>query len=666
MRQFTLTMMLLLAVSVAGEAVANETITFETLLQETVSLERLAIAPSPAYITRQFSSYDQKSTDPNVLTDENWFANYDRNQHLRVEKNQGREEFVLMDAAGPGAVVRFWSANPMEGGIVRFYLDNNEFPAIEMPLYVLLGGKTAPFIAPFSGERGKGWNCYMPIPYEKHCKITISEGDIYYQINYRTYEESTSVKSFTLAQADMAMAMIRKNAALLASPYKAVPSDMGEVITYDAEIRAGNTEQIEVPGPGAIYTLTCKMGAEDIEAALRACVITISFDNVEDAVSAPLGDFFGTVPGLNRYQALPMGVLEDGTMYSHWVMPFRDIAYISVENHGEKTVQLVGEIGFVPQKWQRDNLYFHAKWRAEKDIPTRPMQDWNYMTLGGKGRFAGVSLHVANPVGEWWGEGDEKIYVDGETFPSHFGTGTEDYFSYAWCCNQIFTHAYHNQPRCDGPGNFGHTSVNRMHVMDDIPYTKSFRFDMEVWHWAETKVTQAITAYWYAVADGTDNFVAPPEDLLVVTEFEQPKGVEGALEGEELKVLSVSGGHTEEQSGVVWKWSKMKHLWWRDAKPGDTLTLAFPVEKAGKYEVFAAFTKAVDYGIHQLLINGKAAGEPRDFFHKNGVIVTEEESLGTFELTEGENTFEVQIIGTNPEAKPGYMFGLDYLRLEAK
>ena len=381
------TVLLLVAITVTGEFAVGETVTFETLLKETVSLERLAVVPSPAYITRQFSSYDQKSTDPAVLTDENWFANYDRNQHLRVEQHQGREEFVLMDADGPGAVVRFWSANPVEGDIVRFYLDNNEFPAIEMPLYVLMGGKTAPFIAPFSGERGKGWNCYMPIPYEKHCKITISKGDIYYQINYRTYEDGTSVKSFTLAQADMAMSQIRKDGGLLASPYKAVPSDIGEITSYDARIDAGGVESIEISGPGAIYTLTCKVEAEDIEAALRACVITISFDNVEGAVSAPLGDFFGTAPGINVYQALPMGALKDGTLYSHWVMPFKDIAYITVENHGEKTVQLIGEIGVVPQKWHKDNLYFHAKWRAEKDIPTRPRQDWNYMTLGGRGTF---------------------------------------------------------------------------------------------------------------------------------------------------------------------------------------------------------------------------------------------------------------------------------------
>jgi len=71
------------------------------------------------------------------------------------------------------------------------------------------------------------------------------------------------------------------------------------------------------------------------------------------------------------------------------------------------------------------------------------------------------------------GEGDEKIYVDGETFPSHFGTGSEDYYGYAWGSTEVFTHAYHNQPRCDDPKNYGNTSVNRFHVIDDIPLTKA-------------------------------------------------------------------------------------------------------------------------------------------------------------------------------------------------
>src|SRR5262245_18735577 len=118
-------------------------------------------------------------------------------------------------------------------------------------------------------------------------------------------------------------------------------------------------------------------------------------------------------------------------------------------------------------------------------MSTRPFHDYNFVDVAGKGVFVGDSLHVVNPVKGWWGEGDEKIYIDGETFPSHFGTGTEDYYGYACCSPDKFYHPYHNQPRCDGPGNFGNTSVNRWHILDTIPFENHLRFDMEAWHWAE-------------------------------------------------------------------------------------------------------------------------------------------------------------------------------------
>src|SRR5678815_3493866 len=104
---------------------------------------------------------------------------------------------------------------------------------------------------------------------------------------------------------------------------------------------------------------------------------------------------------------------------------------------------------------------------------------------------------IRDSVKDWWGEGDEKIYVDGESFPSHFGTGTEDYYGYAWSSSERFEHAYHNQPRCDGPGNYGNTAVNRWHIMDRIPFTKDFKFDMELWHWEPScNVSMSDVCYW--------------------------------------------------------------------------------------------------------------------------------------------------------------------------
>lgn len=636
-------------------------VTMETLLGEMCDLERLTVAPSPGYVTRQFSSYDRNSTDPAIPTEHNWFANYDRNQHLRVEENNGSKEYVLMDAAGPGAIVRFWSANPNEGGTVRFYLDHDKTPAIEMVLQDFLSGAGAPFIKPFSGERGKGWNCYFPIPYARHCKVTISEGDIYYIINYRTYEADAIVTTFTKDDARKFLPKIQEVASILSHPQNALDKAAGEANEFDVSLAPRASETLELSGPGAICRITAKIEAEDLESALRQCIVKIAFDGHPASVVAPLGDFFGSAPGLNPYHSLPSGVLADGTMYSHWVMPYKEQAVISVHNHADFEVQLSGIVLVRERVWTDDTLYFHANWRSEKDIPTRPFQDWNYLTATGSGRFCGVMLHIANPVVQWWGEGDEKVYVDGETFPSWFGTGTEDYFGYAWCDTALFTHAYHNQVRCDGPGNLGHTCVSRFHIMDNIPFDSSLKFDLEIWHWADTRITQAITAYWYGAPGAQDNFPAIDPDLLVIPVLPGPPRVEGALEGEKMRIVSVTDGTADPQSGS-WPWSRGAQMWWRHASPGDRLVLGFEVEKAGTCEVRAVFTKAPDYGIHQLYINGKKCGEPMDFYHPE-VIADEERSLGLFELKAGENLFEVEVTGSRPEAIPAHMFGLDYLRL---
>ena len=640
-------------------AFGDNAIDLNRLLDEVTDLERLTTTET-AYHTNQFSSYDRRSTDPAVLTEQNWFANGDRGHHLRTEQVDGHTEYVLMDADGPGAIVRFWSANPKDGGKVKIYLDHQNSPAIETSLQDFLGGKVAPFVSPLCGERSRGWNCYFPIPYAEHCKVTITEGNIYYIIDYRTYGENTPVQTFTMAEAESLSQKIQDIAAVLATPSRATDTKQGALTEYDITLAPNAFESITRPGPGAIYRITCKIAAENVEEALRGCVASVSFDGRSPGVLAPVGDFFSTAPGINPYQSLPSGVLEDGTLYSHWVMPFKQEAVISIRNHSGAEVQLKGVIGIENRAWTEDSMYFHAKWRCEKDIPTRPFKDWNYLTAAGTGRFCGVMLHIANPVSDWWGEGDEKIYVDGEAFPSFFGTGTEDYFGYAWCNPALFTHAYHNQVRCDGPGNMGHTCVSRFHIMDDIPFTTNFKFDLEVWHWADTKVTQAIMAYWYGLPDATDNFPAINPDTLTLPELPEPPGVEGALEGEKMRILSKSGGNADSQGG--WPWSRALQLWWRHADKGDKLVLAFDVEKPGNYEVKAVFTQAPDYGIHQLYINDEKAGTPVDLYHRE-VIVSKERSIGRFNLKQGENLFQVEVVGSRPEASPGNMFGLDYLKL---
>jgi hypothetical protein len=112
-------------------------------------------------------------------------------------------------------------------------------------------------------------------------------------------------------------------------------------------------------------------------------------------------------------------------------------------------------------------------------------------------------LNVENPPDvAWWGEGDEKIYVDGEAYPGLFGTGTEDYFGYAWSTPSRFEHAYHAQTVAPGDRFGGLFSMNRFHILDPIPFLHALRFDLEIWHWEDTSIAVDATIYWYARPGG--------------------------------------------------------------------------------------------------------------------------------------------------------------------
>jgi hypothetical protein len=174
----------------------------------------------------------------------------------------------------------------------------------------------------------------------------------------------------------------------------------------------------------------------------------------------------------------------------------------------------------------------------------------------------------------------------------------------------------------------------------------------------------SVVTYWYARPGATDNFPKiRPNDLRVtpMPEYVPPR-VDGAIEGEEMEVV--------EKTGIadVQEWlylSNERHRWWREGKPGDRLVLAFDADEAGAYCVFARFLTARDYGIIQLFINDEPAGEPHDFYSE-GVRPSAEVELGVFQLKAGRNTITAEIIGANEQAVKAYMFGLDYLRLEAQ
>jgi hypothetical protein len=275
---------------------------------------------------------------------------------------------------------------------------------------------------------------------------------------------------------------------------------------------------------------------------------------------------------------------------------------------------------------------------------------------------------VLNRNPAWWGEGDEKIYVDGETFPSHFGTGTEDYYGYAWCTPAFFESPFHFQPRAEGPNNYGNTTNGRVRLLDGIPFTKDFRFDMEVWHWAKTKIDYSVVNFWYGF-DGAELVdFQPRKDQIAEVKSPVLYKTPMSLEIPGFKIEKIpTAGNVQNQSLQQFtkegcKWENDDHLWWTGVRPGSTLELILDTEKDGKYKLIAELTKAKDYGKIQFRVDGVKVGEVIDLYNSE-VVPTGAIEVGTLDLKAGKHVVQIEIVGKNEQADPSYMVGIDKLRL---
>jgi len=657
-----------------GPAPAAEKLTYVDLIQRLTDLERLAVRPSPGERCAQWSSYDRASRyDPQTGKYLDWEANGDGGGVIREEGGA----WVVAEMEGPGCIWRIWSAAPGPGH-VRIYLDGAAEPAVDLPFSGYFDLQNPPFIYPsLVHEASSGKNCYVPIPYQKSCKITADrEWGNYYQFTYETFPPGTVVPTFRRQLAPEETAALEKVDRFLREGLGTDPAGPrpGEVTVAETlTIPPGETAVVaSLAGPRAITALRVKMDLptrEEACQALRELVLRLSWDGeATPSVWAPLGDFFGTAPGVNPYRSLPLGMTEEG-FYSFWYMPFARSAVVELANEGAAERSLEVAVTHAPLSRPVEAFgRFHAKWHRDAFLPAEPERwiDWTLLQTQGAGRYCGVMLHVWNPRGGWWGEGDEKFFVDGEKFPSTIGTGSEDYFGYAWGNPTLFQNAYHNQTFNSG-GNKGHISVNRWHIPDNVPFHASFEGAIEKYYPNDRPTLYACTVYWYLSPDGTDPYgPVPVAERTGYYALEPPIfRVAGALEGESLKVLEKTGGNVQTQEMQVFGegWSGEAHLWWTGGKPGDTLTLALPVPEAGSYALKLQLTKARDYGIVQLSLDGNPLGEALDLYDP-AVVPTGELSLGVHALTAGEHRLTLKILGANDQAVKAYMAGVDYVKLE--
>ena len=645
---------------------AQEKINVGSLLKEMTDLENLAKRPEPFYKQAQASSYSRESHKGGDA----WFDNYDVGQYVRTETNNGRKEHVLADLKGPGTITRFWSANPTKENVTRFYFNGETKPRIEVPLKELFNGKVPPFGPVFSYISGTGGNLYYPIPYSNSLKITVEEKEkrlrLYYEISYRSYQEDAFVETFDPETADSWEEVQIQTAYDLTNP-KPVPAPAGsESITRRLTISPGQTAGLPViTGEKAVYNWGARVinthenqdwkDPKRAHNAYRSLILDISSDG-EKSISTPLGDFFGSGPGVNPYENLFFTVNQNGWMTSRLLMPFKNSMELSLTNTGTipYTVDLTLQAG--DYDFTDHSYHLRAQW-GTLSRETWPPFDTNFLTTTGEGKVIGSVYELSNTVLIWWGEGDQKIFIDGESFPSIFGTGTEDDYGYAYGYNGKFTRPFHAQTRVDGPGSGGHISLNRWYVLDALPYKKLIKFDQEIWHWMPCKPTWAHIIYWYA-KPGTPGPRAIDYTTLAPIDLGIRENMLDPLEGELLK-FSTTGGTAEKKR--LANCSRAEHLFWQDSRPGDKLTVHFTVPEAGRYSVELNLCMSPDYGRQKIYINGTEAEKIIDCYSPE--LYWLHPKLGIFGMKKGNNILEVETLEPNPKSSSKNHFGLDYIFL---
>ncbi len=681
----------------------TEPVTIKTLLEEIIDPSANARLPRPPYRSLQASSYNRLSTHRTQVQQDTrgWFADSDGIGFIRTEKINGRTEWVMMEHDGPGVITKIWTPffyygfGDLTGPAVRFYLDGSETSVIDESLIKLVLGQGSVKTSPFAAETARAGNLYLPIPFARSCKITMTRKPFYNIINYRAYPEGTQIQSFEVADLKKYAEEIQLSARVL---YKADPYPVAEKIEKKCSVKPGASESITLPeGPAALAWFRIKSTPEKPgdKRYLRSTVLAMKCGD-EETVWTPVGDFFSCADSIHPYHTWQRTVAGDGTMTCHWPMPYPGNAELKIVNLGGESVAVDLLLGISDWTWDERSLFFHASWRPDELVCGAKFQDWNFIDIHGEGIFAGDSWTVLNPTHGWWGEGDEKIYVDGaweRGFPTHFGTGTEDY--YGWAGGRVPTRADEfDEPflanvRVGGTNSRhtrGYNICVRTRGLDAIPFKERLRFEMEASAGTgQRKPTDFLgysaVTFWYARPGAEHNQPPRPkaaakpimnlDDIAAKSAgaFGTPVFSEG-VEFELLTPTAVSAGLSAgpQRPAAIFnprQWSGSAHYFAAARKAGDFVEFTMTEQFQPKH-VILRVTTSYDFGVVRISINGEKPAERLDLF--SGKPAVKKIDFGIVEPMSNAFVIRCELLEPNPRSRGARTyFGLDsILILDAK
>lgn len=451
------------------------------------------------------------------------------------------------------------------------------------------------------------------------------------------------------------------------------------VSSSDPDWRSGNRDARPIPpgetltiadmdGPGAIRHIWFTVNSEDPRYG-RSLTLRMYWDGQEEpAVESPIGDFFAVGHGVKRYvDSLPVSVTSEGRAFNcYWSMPFAKHARITLTNDSKqykiKSVYWYVDYEKVPQL-PPDTAYFHAQYRQE--FPAKLGENYLLLDTEGRGHYVGTVLSVYCRTANWFGEGDDFFFIDGEAEPSLRGTGTEDYFCDAWGFRE-FSRPYYGVVLLDGYELGDRVSVYRWHIKDPVRFSKSLKVEIEhkgvmyddkggrVSGFHERADLFSSVAFWYQTGKARRFATLPPADERVVpmkmVEFE-------AFQNS----AKPSPAETKVETGPSGMFSGGQQLVAKFGGEKSALSVPFtlPARAAGIARL--RFAASTDGGIWSVALDGKVIGSGVDLY--SPALSVREIRVGMVNLEAGEHKLTLECRGRNPSSL-GYLVGLDAMSIE--
>jgi hypothetical protein len=366
-------------------------------------------------------------------------------------------------------------------------------------------------------------------------------------------------------------------------------------------------------------------------------------------------------------------VVEDADSYNaFWPMPFQKSIRIEVVNQsrGKNINLLYYNIDWIKkEKLPEETPYFYARYRQE--YPTIHDEDYLILETEGKGHYVGTVMAVRTRSPEWFGEGDEKIYIDGEKEPSIWGTGTEDYFLSAWGLKSGVNTPYFGTVYFDQWGIVGgHTSAFRWHVADPFVFNKKIKVTIETYGWIspdENKERRAhswnkreddyaTVAFWYQTGIPTHYKPIPSAEERVL-----PCLDEIFMATNLVNSTIYSGGKAEIQDDLDYYMDGQ--LLFTPTSSDAIVKIPFHVNEKRPVRLLLAVTKAPDYGIWQAYLNGIKIGPIMNLYKEN--VCEWEHHLLDFWPDTGDYSLEIRLEGKDPSSK-GEKLGIESVRLRER